>query len=120
MFPLTAGMTVRDLVALSGGLARDAYLGSAELTRIYLLEDGISTERVEIDLESALASAGPSVANPVLKPDDDIFVRRVPDAADSMTVELEGEFRFPGTYRIWPGEQLSEVIERAGGFTEEA
>jgi protein involved in polysaccharide export with SLBB domain len=33
-------------------------------------------------------------------------------------VELEGEVKFPGTYPIEPGETLSSVIARAGGFTD--
>jgi protein involved in polysaccharide export with SLBB domain len=35
-------------------------------------------------------------------------------------VELRGELRFPGLYPIQPGERLSSVLRRAGGFTTEA
>ena len=120
MFPFSAGMTVRDLVALSGGLTRDAYVKSAELTRTWIVDEEVRTTRAEIDLEAALASAAPSVVNPVLKRDDYLFVRRVQDGVANMTVVLKGEFRFPGTYRIRPGERLSDVLERAGGFTDES
>jgi protein involved in polysaccharide export with SLBB domain len=120
MFPFSAGMTVRDLVALSGGLTRDAYVKSAELTRTWIVDEEVRTTRVEIDLEAALASAAPSVANPVLKQDDYLFVRRVQDGLENMVVVLKGEFRFPGAYRMKPGERLSDVLERAGGFTDES
>ena len=33
---------------------------------------------------------------------------------------FQGEFLFPGTYRIFRGESLSNVVQRAGGFTEHA
>ena len=33
---------------------------------------------------------------------------------------VEGEVKFPGEYRIRKGETLSDVIARAGGFTDEA
>ena len=33
---------------------------------------------------------------------------------------VEGEVKFPGEYRIRKGETLSDVIERAGGFTDNA
>jgi protein involved in polysaccharide export with SLBB domain len=120
MFPFSVGMTVRDLVALSGGLTRDAYVKSAELTRTWIVGEELRTTRTEIDLGAALASAAPSIVNPVLKEDDYLFVRRVQDGVENMTVVLEGEFRFPGTYRIRPGERLSDVLERAGGFTDKS
>ena len=36
------------------------------------------------------------------------------------TVEIKGEVRFPGVYPISRGEQLSKLIERAGGVTDMA
>ncbi|MEE8304026.1 MAG: SLBB domain-containing protein [Candidatus Tectomicrobia bacterium] len=36
------------------------------------------------------------------------------------TVEILGEVRFPGTYPIVPGERLSSVLRRAGGFSDTA
>jgi polysaccharide biosynthesis/export protein len=36
------------------------------------------------------------------------------------TIVLKGEVRLPGEYTIKQGERLSSVLERAGGFTEEA
>ena len=53
-----------------------------------------------------------------LQPEDKIILYsefRTPD-----TVSLGGEFKRPGNYTIEPGEVLSSVIRRAGGFTEEA
>jgi polysaccharide export outer membrane protein len=35
-------------------------------------------------------------------------------------VVLEGEFRFPGTYALLPGETLGELIDRVGGVTSQA
>ena len=36
------------------------------------------------------------------------------------TVTLRGEVQHPGTYGIGPGESLSSVLEKAGGFTSQA
>jgi polysaccharide export outer membrane protein len=47
-------------------------------------------------------------------------VRTIPDWQSTETVELAGEFRFPGTYNLLPGETLGELIDRAGGVTYEA
>ena len=35
-------------------------------------------------------------------------------------VKIEGEVKFPGEYTLLPGEKLSSLIERAGGYTKEA
>jgi len=47
-------------------------------------------------------------------------VRRVPHWDEEGMVEILGEVRFPGRYPIARGERLSQVIERAGGFTRAA
>src|SRR5690606_32761985 len=42
------------------------------------------------------------------------------DYAASRTVELTGAVRYPGRYELPPGSRLSDVIQRAGGLTEDA
>jgi protein involved in polysaccharide export with SLBB domain len=44
----------------------------------------------------------------------------LPEWATADTVEIMGEVRFPGTYAIARGEQLSKLLERAGGVTDMA
>ena len=53
-----------------------------------------------------------------LQPEDKIILYSEYQNPDK--VSLGGEFRRPGIYTIEPGEVLSSVIRRAGGFTEEA
>lgn len=40
------------------------------------------------------------------------------DTLDSITVEIEGEVKYPGIYTITQGYTLKDVIEKAGGLTE--
>ena len=40
------------------------------------------------------------------------------DTLDSITVEIEGEVKYPGIYTITKGYTLKDVIEKAGGLTE--
>ena len=47
-------------------------------------------------------------------------MRQIPDWNPSREVVIEGEVRFPGTYRIVKGETLTDVVARAGGLTDEA
>jgi len=47
-------------------------------------------------------------------------VLSIPEWQSTYEVTLRGEVRFPGTYAIKRGETLTQLIERAGGFTEHA
>lgn len=114
-YRLYENMTVRDLVVAGGNVKRSAYLAEAEITRFVPAGRETKTERMLIDLEKALA--GDPAHNLTLTPDDHLFVRSIPDYAEKLTVQVGGEVLFPGTYSIHKGETLSNVLERAGGFT---
>ena len=117
-FGFTPGMTVKDLVAFSGGTKYYAFLKEAELTRLHVSDAGPKVEKITIDLEKA--TAGDPAANLPLQKDDQLFVRTIPEWRTYSQVTVLGEFRFPGTYTVRRGEKLSSLIERAGGFTEKA
>ncbi|TFH30612.1 MAG: hypothetical protein E4G97_05445, partial [Deltaproteobacteria bacterium] len=71
------GMTVKDLITLSGGTKYYTYLKEAELTRLYVTEQGPRIEKVTVDLGKALA--GDPGANLPLRENDQLFVRTVPE-----------------------------------------
>jgi protein involved in polysaccharide export with SLBB domain len=112
------GITVRDLISMSGGLKYYAYNKEAELTRVHITDKGPLTEKIMINLEKAIA--GETESNVPLKEDDYLFVRSVPEWDLYKTVSISGEIKFPGTYTIKKGEKLSSLIERAGGYTDKA
>ena len=114
-YGFTPGMTVKDLINLSGGAKYYAYLKEAELARLYLSENGPRVEKVNIDLEKAIA--GEPQSNLPLRENDQIFVRTIPEWGTYTQVSIVGEVRFPGIYTARKGERLSSLIERAGGFT---
>lgn len=111
-------MKISDLINLAGGLKYFAYLDKAELTRVTPTEKGPITKKIIINLQKAL-SEDPS-ANIPLKQDDYLLVRAVPEWKLYQKVTIEGEVRFPGVYTIKKGERLSDLIKRAGGFTDKA
>ncbi len=117
-YGFTPGMTVKDLVGLSGGAKYYAYLKEAELARLYLSEQGPRVEKVNLDLENAMA--GDARSNLPLQENDHLFVRTIPEWGTYTQVSVLGEVRFPGTYTARKGERLSSLIERAGGYTSSA
>jgi protein involved in polysaccharide export with SLBB domain len=78
----------------------------------------MTTEKIEINLEKALA--GDPENNILLRDYDYLVIRPIPDLQFGMTAEIMGEVRFPGVYPIQKQETLSSLIERAGGYTEQA
>lgn len=112
------GMSLRDLLLLAGGLKYYAFNKEAELTRVYITDNGPKTEKIIIDLGKALA--GDPEGNIPLKEDDYLFVRTVPEWQLYKIAKISGEVKFPGNYTIQKGEKLSSLIERAGGYTDKA
>jgi protein involved in polysaccharide export with SLBB domain len=106
-------MTIRDLINLSGGLTDSAYSQSAEISRLDLSDPNRAVTSIIVsDLTSRFSSS--------LEPSDYVEFRTIPEFRESETITLDGEFVFPGTYVFEKGELLSSIIQRAGGFTNEA
>jgi len=117
-YRLIPEMRVTDLIDAAGGLQKNAYLRKAEITRRHISQEGMATEKIDIDLEKALA--GDSEQNLLLRDYDHVVIRPIPDLLFDVNAEILGEVRFPGKYPIRKGETLSSLIERAGGYTDEA
>jgi protein involved in polysaccharide export with SLBB domain len=57
----------------------------------------------------------------LLEEDDRLFIRQIPEWEVGLTIEVKGEVHFPGIYAITKDSTtMSEIIEKAGGFTKEA
>lgn len=117
-------LRVSDLILRAGGLSRAAYLLEAELARI---DPGQPPYREKIALHKILLSqtsdnaSGKSADDALLRPDDQLFIRRIPDWRVGPLVEIRGEVKFPGMYAIdWGKTRLSEICQLAGGPTPEA
>ncbi len=112
-YPLVEGMSIDDLIRLSGGLVESAYSQSAEIARIDLSNPNRAVSSIVV---SSLTGS----STMALQPSDYVEFRTIPNFRETQTISLEGEFVFPGTYAFDKGENLSSVIQRAGGFTDEA
>jgi polysaccharide export outer membrane protein len=117
-YRLFENMTVKDLLTVAGNLKRGAYLTEAEITRYSPKERSTEVERFHVNLEKALQ--GHPQHDLVLQPEDHLVVRSIPDFGERLLVTVKGEVMFPGIYAIAKSETMSSVLERAGGFTDEA
>jgi protein involved in polysaccharide export with SLBB domain len=113
-------MRVRDLLLQAGNPKLTAYLKNAEITRIKKTGEAVTSYSININLHEAMK--GNPQDNILLIPFDELIVRRIPNWSEETEryVTLSGEFVFPGAYPIYKGERLSDVIARAGGFTDNA
>lgn len=111
-------MSIKDLITAAGNLQRGAYLAEAEITRYIPEVRGTKVERYTVNLQKALL--GHPQHNLQLQPEDHLIIRTIPDYGERMMVTVKGEVVFPGTYAISKGETLSSVLQRAGGYTDEA
>jgi len=109
---VSENMSLRDMIESAGGLTQKAYTKRCEVVR-YFIENGERKKKIiNVDLEN--------MDTFTVKNFDEINIHRIVNWNERKTITLKGEVKFPGTYVIHGGEKLSSVIERAGGFTDEA
>lgn len=115
-YPLTTNMTIGDLIRVGGGLKPSADTETADLTHyVYSANGQLSGQQEPVSIHAAL-TAGPDTTAQVHN-GDVLTIRGLPGWNDlGASITVKGEVRNPGTYGIRPGERLSSVIERAGGF----
>lgn len=119
VYPLEDGMRVSDLIRAGGGLDEQAYTLGAEIAR-YEIVNGEDRQVAVIDVDLGALLRGDPSADVVLGEHDNLRISRIPDWDTLSSVTLEGEVMFPGEYRIRQGETLGQLLQRAGGLTDEA
>jgi protein involved in polysaccharide export with SLBB domain len=120
------GMTLQDLIYLSGGLKQSAEYGRLEISSIVDIDSAqqglkptrtiIKSYAIQTNLELDTAAA-----KVLLKPYDQIFVRKNPTFQLQENIQILGLVKYSGFYpRLNKYERLSSYIERAGGTMENA
>src|SRR6202035_4856913 len=91
-----------------------------DLTRYqYADQAKLTGEHESIALSAALKADTQS--NTQLHNGDVLTIRQLPGWNDlGATIAVKGEVKHPGSYGIRPGERLSSILERAGGFGPDA
>ncbi len=115
IFELKEGENFKDLISFASGFKPLADKSKIVLTR-QALDNEIFVKEISFD----------ELKEFPLQSGDSIFVDRLPsisvDANKSRreSISLEGAFANPGIYYLEDDEKLSELIERAGGYSSEA
>lgn len=119
-YPIGDNTTLTQALVAAGGITDAAFTERAEVSR-YL---GFDAENAKYDIKNLPVNLAAIQANAeqdlVLQSRDRINVFAKPEWAEERTVKIDGEVKFPGTYQVSRGETLSQLIERAGGFTQNA
>ena len=114
-------LSFKDALVMAGGLKMEAASNKIDVFRLKVENNEPTltyTNSLEIDHE----------LNPLndnipfkLQPYDHIVVRTTPEFEPIRYIRIEGEVKYPGLYALTEtNERISNVIERAGGFTQEA
>lgn len=120
------GMTLEDLLYLSGGIKPTAEFGRLEISSVVDIDSAkknlkptrtiVRSYAIQPNLQ--LDSAARKI---LLKPYDQIFVRKNPTFELQQNIEIKGMIKYPGLYpRLSKFERLSSYVERAGGFKDNA
>ncbi len=111
-YVIHSGMKLSKLIASAGGLTNKAFLDNAEVLR-YEVKNGERVKSIhQVDLSKA--------DNFELQSYDEVTIYRIPNWHDKKSVTLTGQVKFPGAYTFNDGDRLSDVLSRAGGFTNNA
>jgi protein involved in polysaccharide export with SLBB domain len=119
-------MTLKDLVYLANGLKPSAEFGRIEVSSIVDIDSaqkGLKPTKTVVRTYNILPNLelDSSIENVLLKPYDQVFVRKNPTFELQENISLEGQVKYPGAYpRLSKYETLSSFITRAGGLKENA
>lgn len=115
--------SLSTLVRFGGGFLPSANLDSVQVVRVSE-QGGRLEEVITVDLSSwrtKLFSGQALEGDMPLRTGDRVYVREIPRWRERHEVKIRGEVKYPGEYAIEPNAtRLTEVIARAGGFSEKA
>lgn len=110
IFEFVEGETFEDIISYAGGFSQDHYgYDSVKVFRSTLFDGEF------IDLKVS------ELSKTVLQPRDAVMVPSFKnDLKQTKFVQVQGRVKNPGVYFINDGEKLSDLINRAGGYLDDA
>jgi protein involved in polysaccharide export with SLBB domain len=121
IYPFVESLSLADFIAQSGGFLESATSSRIEVARRISGQNQKASDSLAIiyvvDLDEDLQFSG-NKGDFLLKPFDQVYVRKSPNYREQKVVAVAGEVNFPGTYAIQSREEkFSDLIQRTGGFT---
>ncbi|MFM2231299.1 MAG: hypothetical protein RL607_2557, partial [Bacteroidota bacterium] len=117
------GLTLGDVLVLAGGIKISAELTKIEISRSnifapnYKPGEAYQTSTISLTIPKEITE-NQEVLNTLLLPFDIVSVRKIPNFEFQKTVELRGEFQYPGIYVIQDkGFTVNDAVKMAGGLT---
>lgn len=116
--------TLEDFVLQAGGLKESASTVKVDVSRRIvdnkaIESNGITAENFSFSLKEGFVIDGEPGF--ILKPYDEVYVRKSPGYQTQQNVYIEGEINFPGTYAMSKREsRLSDLVKAAGGVNTHA
>lgn len=123
-FPFSDNTTVEDLILRAGGLLEGASTARVDVARRVVDPSGTEVsdtlgQTFTFAIVDGLATDGGDRF--ILEPYDVVSIRKSPGYRSQQFVTVEGEVVFPGQYVLLNrNDRLSDLLERAGGFTSSA
>lgn len=105
-YPINVPLKLTDAIAVAEGTTTEA----SEIVTLTSTKNGVET-KTNYDLRELLASNG-TKANPVIKPNDVIFVPQYP------VFYVYGEVKTPGAYKLEPNMRVAQAVSVGGGLTD--
>lgn len=113
-FPYANKMTLADALLLAGGLNSLAYPTLEVIRKVESSTENQISKVFKISTEKGIVT---ELNDFTLYPEDIVVVRQDPTNVLPQSIELTGQFMFPGTYAlVKPYETLLEVLNRSGGL----
>lgn len=116
--------TLEDLIIQAGGLLESASIVRVDIARRIIDPHSQTVNRTLAENYTFSLKDGFVVAGDpgfVLKPYDEVYVRRSPGYHEQQNVFVNGELLFPGTYALnRKTERISDIVKRAGNLTTDA
>lgn len=119
--PYRRGLTVGDAILLSGGFTLGASRTNVDVARRNIYDKGaVKSDSISLVYTLNLED-DPDALDFPLEPYDIISVRLTPSYRPQTTVNITGEVNFPGHYVVEKSTvRLSDILSRAGGYTDDA
>lgn len=118
-WPVADGVTLDNLIAVSGGLALEANTSNIEVTSKLQGENGQAggrsgTRRIAVNVRDT------NPEDVMIGPGDSVRVNQKFHKVADNSVLIIGEVDHPGRYDLMPGDKMSDLLRRAGGLTFQA